>query len=512
MGHEDFDAVLNADPIMGYRYNDAQKRFVNAVYNPKQGSLTIVLVLKGNRAGGSWGLCSIWSAIMFGSKHPLFKDKSPFDAKWPFRKSARLAAPLGSLEDKGPLQTAMRQLFPAGAYSQTKGSGKGYYAQGETVTGWSWGAMTYDQSSQQAAGANLGLVLMSEPPPQSLFTECITRLSGNGMLIAEFTRLDLSAFIDEYVEAGALLLDGKKVGEVRVVTADIEDSCRDHHNGHQAHSAIEATIAAWPQEEREARRTGKPLNLSGRIYPKWGEENEIEVLPEYHQECWEQGKVRISSVLDPHDRKPWAMGWFATFPNEDVIAICEWPPFDFHTSKSSPINHIEDYRGVILETEAELWPVVERRIDPNFGQAPKAGTGQSVRTMLAMPCRDCTKNKEFENKCEHKLFYGLSPDAINDGHALVRSAIGDSSAGVRPKLFALKSACPNICRGMRRYAYREFKDEHRGTSEAPEMVSKDFPDVVRYTFLSRLDKWPAEPKPIELWTPPTRRARIMRSR
>src|SRR5258706_7802975 len=324
------------DPIESFKYNNAQVRFFDAIGNPKTGTLTIVLMLKGNRAGGSWGLITAWSAIMFGTSHRLLKG-SPLGEHWPFVKSARLAAPMGSLGDKGPIQTAIASLFPFNRYSQGRGSGKGYYSQGSADTGWSWDMLTYDQATLQAAGATKGLILMSEPPPQNIFTESITRLSGDGLLIAEFTRLDMADFIDEYVDAGALILDGKKVGEVRVVEADIHDACLEHSNGHMPHSAIESAIAAWPVEEREARRTGKKLAKSGRIYTRWGSENELEELPAYHRQCWDSARFNLVQVQDPHDRKPWAIAWFAVFPNSDVVAVAEWPAFSFKDTITSPV-------------------------------------------------------------------------------------------------------------------------------------------------------------------------------
>lgn len=505
---EAISAIIKADPVSCVRYNVAQQRFFKAMRDPVVGSLTLVLLLKGNRAGGSYGLVSAWSAIMFGTAHRAFQG-APFGDAWPFRRQARLVAPIASLEDKGPLQTAMRELFPRGKYAQSKGAGHGYYSQGSVPsTRWSWTAMTYDQDPQQHAGANLGLVLLSEPAPQPVFNEVVTRLSGNGMLFLECTRLDLAGYLDDYIDAGALVLDGKRVGEVRVVRADIHDACREHSNGHMAHSAVEATIAAWPAEEREARSTGKPLHLSGRIYPNWGEANELDVLPEYHRDCWARGEVRISSVIDPADRKPWAAVWFATFRNEDVVAFAEWPGFDYAACKSSPVVDIESYRDVILETEATIAkPVNLRLIDGLFGAAIKSGRGLNIIQMLSAPCLGCVKRHGKElarGKCEHRLSYRQAPaydGSVRDGHILVRAAIGDPVKGDRPKLYAMKSAVPNFIYGMRRYAYKENTKEDRGQSSVPQLVHKDFPDCVRMLLLNRGHKWPAEHEPLNLYPP-----------
>lgn len=507
-----FIAMMNADPVMCYKANVAQRRFYNALANPKPESLTLVLFLKGNRAGGSWGLLTAWSAIMFGSQHPLFQ-RSPFGKLWPFRRSARLAAPIGSLGDKGPIQTAITRLFPPGRYEMSKGMGHGYFSQGSADTGWDFDMVTYDQDPLQVAGANKGLILTSEPPNQPTFVELLTRLSGNGMMISEMTRLDMAAFIDEYVDAGALILDGKKVGEVRVVTADIEDSCREHSGGHQSHSAIEATIAGWPAEEREARRTGKTLRLSGRIYGTYGDHNEISELPDYHQACWDSGEVRIACCIDPHDARPWCIAWFACFPNADVIAFAEWPNLDFRACKVSPVTDIEDYRALIAETEASIGkPTVMRFMDAGHMYTPGKGSAKTLDIMLRGPCKRClvasgaTLDDDDQSdayqrasaRCTHKLAFQGWPvysGSINHGHTLVRPHLGDPARGARPK-FLVMDACPNLRYGMKHYAYKLERNPEKAAAERASFVSKDWPDLVRGGYLMGWQDWPAETRPL----------------
>lgn len=513
-------ALINGDPLLFCEANPPQARFYDAVANPTPGTLTIVLLLKGNGVGGSFGLAAAWSAIMFGSANPRFQ-RAPYGAAWPFpTKSARLVSTIEALKDKGPIQRAMAEVFPVDEYRQRRDSGKSYYSEGLTSTGWEWDVFTYDQNPLQAASATKSLILFSEPPPQEMFVECCTRLRGQGLIILEMTQLDMADFVDEYVNAGALVLDGKKVGEVRVVRGDVEENCRDHYPpnpddpaqpcGQRPHSSILADIALWPAEEREARRTGKSMNRSGRIYPTWGDANELLKLPPYHKSCWDRREVMISHSMDPHDRKPWAMAWFATFPNDDIIAIAEWPPFDFHTARESPLNDAEDYRTMILDTEVSIGRPLRRggRIgDPRFIEAPQAGTDDSVRTMLARPCRECLDKykgkdkkdrKEATRLCPHKLIYRPAPDSARINHAPLRAMIGDPAAKVRPKFYAMKEACPNVCYGFRHYSYYEQKNKLKGLSEKPQYVVKDFPDVCRYVTNARLHLWPEEVEALEM--------------
>jgi hypothetical protein len=209
------------------------------------------------------------------------------------------------------------------------------------------------------------------------------------------------------------------------------------------------------------------------------------------------------------------MTWFAIYPNEDVIAFQEWPPFDFQACKSSPVTDLEDYRSIILESEATIGrPVDLRFIDPLFGNTPGKGNAKTIRNMLSGPCRACMKKagqgdyEEVNEKsaayllaartCTHKLFYSNSlayDGSVRDGHILVRQAIGNPAKGVRPKLYATE-ACPNFRKGMRRYAWKEEKNPQRALSEKAQLVYKDFPDLVRLGYLKNFQKWPEPAAPL----------------
>ncbi len=517
-GAESVKILKKADPFNYQKFNTAQKRFLRALKDPKPESLTIVLFLKPNRVGGSRVLMAATSAIQGGTDHPAAQC-SPFGKRWPFPiKSARLVSTSETLGDTGPIQKAMKDLFPEGRYKQNRGVGKSYNSAltWDEESGWDMDMMSYGQDALSAAGSTKGLIVMSEPPPHDLFVECLTRLGGQGLMLIECTQLDLAPFLEEMAEDaggqvrdgiqyGTLKLDGKPVGEIRVVRGDIEESCSDHHNGHQPHSAIEATIAGWPAAEREARRTGKPLHLSGRVYPLWSEANEPAVLPEFHQECWDRGQVIVSNLIDPADRKPWSVGWFATFPNEDVIKFAEWPPFDYASCTSSPVVDVERYRDVIIEAEAAIGkPVANRGIDGLFGAAIKSGRGLNIIQMLAAPCLGCIekhgKNEAWvSGRCAHRLSYKQAPaynGSVRDGHILVASAIGGN--GARAKAMELSGSCPNGITGMRKYAYKENTVEHRGLSTTPEFKHKDFPDLWRMFYLLGWNRWPAEAPPTKI--------------
>lgn len=521
--------LFQNDPFRFQRFNKAQTRFLRALKDPKPESLTIVLFLKPNRVGGSRILMASMSAIIFGTERPAAQC-SPFGDKWPFPvRCARLISTAETLGDVGPLQKAMKDLFPVGRYVQSRGVGKAYNSAGKADNGWTWDAMSYGQTALAAAGSTMGVIFMSEPPPHDVYVECLTRLGGNGMMIVECTQLDMAPWLEELaddagglevdgIQYGALKLDGKSVGEVRVVRGDIEDSCSEHSNGHQSHSAIEALVAGWPEEERASRRSGVPMKLSGRIFPGWSDLNELAAIPDWHQEQWDLGNVVVSNLLDPHDRKPWAIGWFATYPNDDVICFQEWPDFDFAKTKSSPITEIEDYRAIILGLDKAIGRVPDNWvIDKLFGNTPGKGTALTLRRMLARPCRDCLKHVGLaafedlderseaylsaERDCQHIIRYsnGVAySGSVNDGHILVRDWLGNPGKGHRSKLYALKATTPNFCKGMRKYSWAENSVDEKGHSEKPELIHKDFPDLVTNLFRRKLNIYPKDARPLPL--------------
>lgn len=466
-----------ADPVDFIAYNPAQERFFAALSDP---TADIIILDMGNGSGKTFGLGAGVSAIMFGTDNPSLAT-AKIGSRWPHAKSARFCAPTKVLEDRGPWQKALERQFPVGKYTQRRGQGMGYYSQGETTTGWDWDVMSYNQSPREAVGHTKGLITFSEPPPRDFFNETVSRSRGAALIIIECTPLNYAAWIkEELIDPGYLMLDGRKVGKVVVVRGDIWDNCKDRHKGGQyTTQEIEKQIALWPAEERAARISGEFMHLAGRIYTRWNDINELDKLPDYHQQCWDARKFNLIQVQDPHDRKPWAIAWFAVFPNSDKICIAEWPAFSFKDTVTSPVFDQEEYRDIIISAEEEIGYISDTRLmDPNFGHTPGKGPhGKTIKAVLEGPCRRCP---DTSASCPHSLSYIDPPDSIPEGHMLVRRAIGEPEKGLRPKLYSLKE-CSNFCYGMRHYGYKEAK---AGISETPELIHKDFPDLVRYLELS----------------------------
>jgi len=249
---------------------------------------------------------------------------------------------------------------------------------------------------------------------------------------------------------------------------------------------------------RGAQNGKVPAPLRSRLPELVGGQRD-EALPEYHQDCWDRDRVVITNVIDPADRKPWAIAWFATFPNDDVVEFAEWPPFDYAACKSSPVSNIESYRDIIIEAEASIGkPVRNRVIDGLFGAAIKSGRGLNCIQMLSAPCEPCIekhgKEKAWAGACRHRLTYRQAPAYDGSVETVTFSCVlpsGERSAGQRLH----DDFMPQ--RHLRPTALRVQREPPRGQglSGQPQLVNKDFPDLKRMLYLCGLHRYPSEPKP-----------------
>jgi len=482
------EAAIAGDPLHYTLFNPAQLRCIEAFHsNPR-----MVIVPMPNGIGKTYVLAAIMSGIIWPSQNALFNR--PLFTQWPYRKQLRFASTAKAVEDDEAFQVAVKELWPSGCYRMVRGSGKGFYSRIETSTGFNVDILTYNQTPIEHASGTKGAVFLSEPPPKKILSENLARLRAGGICYLEMTPLSYAAYVkDEYIDKGGLFDDdGNQVGRIEVVTGQIEENCRDHAEGGQlGHMDIQQTIASYPLEEREARKTGEFMHMAGLIYQQYGDANEIDVFSEYHQEMWDAGKYNLVHCADPHDRKPFALGWYAVFPNDDVICIAEYPEVFFH-EVTQWRDQVEDYRKVIIATEKDIGkPADKRFIDPNFGNAPKLG-GDTVKQLFARACPDCSK-KGNAAKCSHRIVYSNPPDSIADGHLIVRRAIGIPAEDMRPKFYVMKH-CRNHVYAFRHYGYKESKNaDVRGISQDPMLVHKDFPDLVRYMYLAGYGRFHGDP-------------------
>lgn len=371
--------------------------------------------------------------------------------------------------------------------SQTYGSVKGGYRFDSVYTFKSksvFDIFTFDRDPIQGESTSLDWVVIDEPIPSRFWSGIITRLRFGGPIFIIMTALEGAGWISTLIETE------KRVGrDVFVTEVCLEDACIEHGvRGHLPHAFIENVLKNCDEDEIQARVYGKYLTLAGAIFKKFGPDHIKPELIKYWQDCITTGHINLVNIVDPHPRKPFAIGWYWVFPNDDVVTCAEFPDDSYapyHTLKSADLR-TEDYADIVKATEVALGRTADRRLmDPNMGNSPEAMGDITIKQRLA----------------DFGLVYQDPLDGIVDGHQAVKSKLGNPGKGVRPSLYVLDH-CANHIFGAKNYAWKESRGEDM--SEKPSTVYDDFATLWRYGCMSGFKYYPPrekrgpQPKP---WLP-----------
>lgn len=345
---------------------------------------------------------------------------------------------------------------------------------------------TFDQPPEQNESVTLNWVIVDEPLPYELWKGLKFRLRFGGIIMFHLTALEGAAWMSDELEIPERLKD-----DVLVVQGSSEDNCLTHGvRGMTAHETLEDQWRDCDEAQLIARRDGGYAEHGGRIYQSYRDDLTGHVLakmPPYYAECWRKGLYTLHQVIDPHDRKPWAIAWYAFFPNGADICVAEWPDMSmrpFHKIKSWNWGY-DAYARLTVETEAALGvktPAHMTVMDPNYG--PSAAMTKDTVTSIGAEFQ--RSYREITGRSRKMCFPN---DAITPGHLLVKEALGEPAAldperRVAPMTFVMEY-CHNMRYSLLNYGYKENRDEKKGLSEAPVLQFKDFSDLRRYLATSR---------------------------
>lgn len=257
----------------------------------------------GAGAGNGWGkskfVIAFLAAICFPSLAPAEFAVHDLVKNWPYPKRARIISTPKEVEEIGSIQAAIVELFPAGKYDP-KSKGKHYPSQFTTSTGWKIDVMTYEQDKGEFAGPDIGLTIFNEPMPEPIWKESIMRARAGGIILFAMTSLYEHPWVVDGILGKA---DGKSI---RVRYGSSEENCKTHgKGGHLEHDQLEKILANYDPDEREARLTGKPLSMSGRIFKSFDRAVHVE-----RDEFFPPSDgVSLGMACDPAISKPLAMIW-----------------------------------------------------------------------------------------------------------------------------------------------------------------------------------------------------------
>ena len=342
---------------------------------------------------------------------------------------------------------------------------------------------SYDQGRTAFQSEDVDVIWCDEEPPLDIIKEMKMRLiDRNGTLIISMTSLKgITDFIRDYFEGCDILETRyaplvKKEIPVRARKGSVDIFfiwTTDNRYIDQKRVMEEAML--MPETDRLCRLYGMPTNLAGKIYMSFGRDTHVIPLddaPTVGNQLW--------NVLDPHDRKPWAMGWYLVNKNGTVYCVDEYPDGSEAGGNFNEMLYddktYEDYAAIIKQREVSLRILfniggrIRRIVDPNFGnktiQFAERKGGQSKTT----PVKELAKLG---------LKYRDGIDALEAGHLKVRQALHwvkkDGVFVVVPQ-FLITDNCKNHINHLTRYSRKDIigSDGDVKDKVAPQQKYKDF--------------------------------------
>jgi hypothetical protein len=224
-----------------------------------------------------------------------------------------------------------------------------------TDSGWVLDLFSYERSASEAAGPNIGLQVFNEPPPMDLWKEAALRARAGGVMLGGMTSLDENPWIVADVFDKA---DGKTV---KLRYGNSCENCKQHgKNGNLEHTDIMRALDQIPdQDEREARFSGKPLTISGRIFRTF--DRNVHVIPEFKP----TKDHAVYQVVDPAGGKPLMVIYAAIGRDGQLTIFDEWPNYRFFGAKDPGLSPSQ-YVDIFKEKEAGF-TVQTRIMDRHFG-------------------------------------------------------------------------------------------------------------------------------------------------
>ena len=400
-------------------------------------------------------LVAILAAAMWPGMAPA-SLRVPLLQDWKYPKQARIYSTPAELAENGSLQSAISRLFPRDRYQAHKG-GYSYPAVFITDSGWTLDLFSYERPAKEAAGPNIGLQMFNEPPPSDLWTEAVARTRAGGIIIGGMTSLDDNPWIvgDVFDKA-----DGKAI---RMRYGNSCENCKTHgKNGNLDHGRIMAILdQIRDPAEREARFSGKPLSLSGRIFRTF--DTSVHVIPAIEKV---PSGVGVYQVVDPAGGKPFAVIWAYVDATGSLTVFDEWPNTPFAGAKDPGLN-IQDYVSIFREKEAGF-RVQDRIMDRRYGNMSHKPGALTLRQDFAEHGMDFSNSYQVgEDKPEVQTGILKVLDYLHWDKTKERDSQN------RPRLY-ITANCRNTIESVQKWTRDpktlKPKDDH----------FKDFSDCLRY--------------------------------
>lgn len=332
-----------------------------------------------------------------------------------------------------------------------KTNNKGFLTKMISRTGARFDIVTHDMDTMALEGWQGHWAWFDEPPPRDKWVATLRGLvRWNGRWMVTCTPLSEPWMYDEIYTNP----------EYFVINIDIRD------NPYLSEEAIQKFESSLTEEEKEARLHGKFMHLSGLTYKEF--DPAIHVKPqqaipsEWPRWC----------VCDPHDRKPFALIWFAVDPLQRIWIYDEWPSGWFHEMKSSD-KSLRDYVHLIREKEMGQ-EIYRRIIDGRAGKAPLLVGTQSGAHQDSLIDAFQDLGLVFEPS-----YITMTTGITDPGHLRVKEMLRTSPVTDEPSL-VITANCRNLIYAFQHNTWENSRTETGVVLERQSQFAKDFLDLVRY--------------------------------
>lgn len=356
-------------------------------------------IFDGNSAGKTYFGANLVHAVMCPAenRNPWFNY--PFLTNWKWDKHLRLVCKATDLKEGGMVHTLIKDIWPAGDYETSKGGYDFISLYTHKATKFFMSVRTFDQPVEQHDdGGTISMLWVNEPPRTSVWKAYPPRFRKGGFMLVTATLVRESAFFKEDVmdNPSAVYSMG-----------DMHENCEQHSRlevthpltgkpvmlkGALDHDNLESIIRESPENEQEARRTGRPVHLSGAAFRIT---ESVHFVPRSELPLPQDISCSILA-LDPHQRRPWAFGVYQKTHHGKYFKVDEWPRIDtnpwrkpYHKITDAGVGH-EFYVKAIRDAKI-LWNIrdINCVIDSKFASQSVTTDqqAQKLREILAQKYR-----------------------------------------------------------------------------------------------------------------------------
>lgn len=452
VGEDDASMTLEEATALVLKAREETPFYLFRPYDGKQRSVLCnekrrCAVLGGNRSGKTtigayWLLCHMTG---------MYPDYWPEHMR--FKAPIRARIIIEEYKEHGPVLIGkIRAIANKDYVTKWYKNPQGYVTGFECANGSVASILTHEQSTDSHEGWDGHVVWADEPIPKDKFIANIRGLvDHNGQFLNTMTPLKEPWISDEIYEENPTLWN--------VINLDVAQ------NPHISSEALAEFYASIDADQLEARKYGRFIHLSGAIYHAFSKQKHV-VPSRKLPTDWPR-----FNVCDPHDRRPFALGWYAVDPLNRIWVYDEYPNSMFHKIRSTDLK-TEDFATVIRNKEGRNI-ASKRIIDRRYGFRRQAQSGSTLQ----------------EDLSSYDLFFTPSYDdaqgGIEAGHICVKEYLGRKDQ--EPRLFIMEH-CVNHIYAMTHYIY----DEKTGK---PREDAKDFADLTRYMCMEKpdYDAWQSDP-------------------